>query len=432
MGKLAASFNWNSGSTAQTDDFAGNGLVSEGMTAITIGSGVVGNTAIFNGASSVIRFGNILNLGGLDKMSCMCQIKRASSKIQYVFSKERQIQVGMAADDTIFFNLFIGNATTTLLSVAKSSLNSQTIKCVYDGISMFIYIDGILDNSKLQSGNIDSFTDDFLIGALDIAGVPTNFFDGEIEVLDCRTDALDADQVSAWNDNPLGTEYEFQGDHKLALGDIVAGGKVFELALPEKIGTVSFIVNDSILRIKPIVDQFNLNEVPVRRGNILDDGRQWLAEYQIVSAEPFFQIRDRIKTVAAGQPSVEASKGILLTKDASIFKNAIILDFVIEPPSLPAGAINDFSPTDLEFATTMYISSDNNSSWNGLLAPVPLRPQWIVIINSGNKVITAKPENVQSLPPNRFSINGNVSFNPNDMGFGLYDIARSRWRLNKI
>ncbi len=427
MAKLSAHFNWNRNTTLFTDDYAGNGNVSEGMVNIAIGSGVVGNTAIFNGVDSTIKFGNILDAGGFDNVTCLFQIKKASSKLQMLSFKNKNVFVALNADDTVRFNLFIGAANTFLDSVGTIDTSSRTIECVYNGISMFIYIDGVLDNSKLQSGNIIASVDDFVLGHFDFGG-DSLFFDGEMEAVDFRIDALIADQVSAWHDNPLGTEFIFQNEHNLALGDIVGGGKLFESLLPEIIGSVSFVVDDFTLRIKPIQNQFNLNDVPVRRANIFDEARQWLAEYNVVGDEPFFQIKDRVVKLGDSIPAFEGSKGIKLTKDASIFKNAIILGFDVEPPA-EIETINNFAPIDLEFATTLYISGTTPLSWNGMLAPTPIRAQKICIINSGSFNITAKPENAGSLAPNRWNINGNLIMAPNQMRIGLYDVVRLRWRL---
>jgi len=439
MSNLIASFNFSTGSIIQMEDFSANGIVSESLTGITIGSGVVGNTGKFDGSTSTIKFGNIFDFGGgLANLSCLIQLKKSTSKDQILITQDQTFSVTLNLDDTITFSIFIAdNKTLTSTGTIANGVTS-TIQCIYDGVNMSIYIDGVFDSDKPQVGNITSSGSDFAIGH---ENTPSDslFFDGEIEAIDIRSDALiidiglDIDEIEAWHDNPLGTEYEFEGNHNLELGDILGGGKVFALGLPEIIGTVSLFIDTSTIRIKPILRQFNFNEVPVRRGNIIDPDRQWLAEFNIAETnQPFIQIKDRIKTVVASQSSVEAFKGVKLTKDASIFKNALIPDFTIEPPSLPAGAINDFAPDDLEFANTLYISSDNNSSWNGLKAPVPLRPQLIFIINSGSKIINAKPEAPGSLPENRFKINGNVSFNPDDMGFALYDVTRLRWRLNKI
>lgn len=430
MAKLGASFNWDRGSTIITDDYSGNGNVSEGMTDITIGSGIVGNTAIFNGSTSTIKFDNNIDVGGLDTISCLVQVKRTSSKDQILFFKNKHVFLLINSDNTVTFSLFIGIADTSITSTGTIDTSSATIECIYDGVKMFIYINGLLDNSKAQVGNIVASLDDFAIGHFNFGG-DSLFFAGEMEALDFRVDALDANQVLAWHTNPLGTEYVFQNEHNLALGDIVAGGKIFAGLTPDKIGSISFVLDDFTLRIKPILDQFNLNEVPVRRANIFDEARQWLAEMQVSGDEPFLQIKDRIKSIGDSLPGVEASKGFKATKDAFIFKHALIMDFVIEPPSEPA-AINDFAPTDLEFANTLYISSDNPVNWNGLLAPVPVRAQLIFVINIGTKNITAKNNAGASSPVNRFQINGNVIFSPDQMGFVLYDVARSRWRVNKI
>lgn len=430
MAKLGASFNFNRGSTFTTDDYAGNGNVSEGMTDVTIGSGVVGNTAIFNGATSTIKFGNILDAGGLDTISCLVQIKKNASKDQMIFFKDKHVFLELLANDIVRFNLFIGVANTFLDSIAIIGTSSTTIECVYDGIDMFIYIDGVLDNSKNQVGNLVSSSADFAIGHLNFGG-DSLFFDGEIEVLDFRIDALIADQVSAWHDNPLGTEFIFQKEHNLSLGDIVGGGKLFESLLPQIAGSVSFEVDDFTLRIKPIQGQFNLNEVPVRRANIFDVERQWVSEFNIVNGQPILQIKDRIKTLADSAPSVNGSKGFKANKDAFFFRLAICPDFVIETAT-QVGSINDFNPTDLEFANTIYISSTSPVNWTGLNAPVDGKRQLIFIVNVGNFNITIRNNNASSLEANRFAVNANVILSSDDCGFLLYDFTRARWRVNKI
>ncbi len=434
MASLEASFNWNSGDTGTTHDFSGNGRVSEGMVAITIGSGVVGSTAIFNGSTSTIKFGDTLDAGGLDTISCLFHIKKASSKLQALSFRSKNVQVLLNADDTVSFGVQLATELSVVTSIGTIDTSARTIECVYDGTGggfQGIYIDGILDTSIAKTGLIIASPGaNFVLGHHDF-GSDTLFFDGEMEVVDCRSDALNAEQVLAWHENPLGTEYEFQNVHKLLLGDIVAGGKIFELALPEISGSVSFVLDTKILRIKPISKQFNLNDVPVQRGNILDDARQWLSEYQIVDGEPIFQIRDRINELEKSAPNFEASKGIRLTKDHSIFKNAIVPDFVLEPSAEPA-QIDDFAPTDIEFCNTLYISSTTPVTWSGLLAPNPVRRQFMFVVNVGSFNVTARNNNAGSIPANRFQINGNVIFGPEEMGFALYDVGRSRWRLNKI
>ena len=163
MAKLELSLNFQTGSTTYITDYGGSGKVSQSMTDITIAAGPVGNAAEFNGTSSAIVFTQSI-AGGTDKASFLIQLRRTVATEVMLISKENQFSVRILASLKIRFSLFIGSVEKVLDSFVNSSGATETIECIYDGSDMFIYVDGILDTSQNQTGNIYSNANDFTIG----------------------------------------------------------------------------------------------------------------------------------------------------------------------------------------------------------------------------------------------------------------------------
>ena len=83
-------------------------------------------------------------------------------------------------------------------SISVSSLSTLTwynVTSTFDGSAWKIYIDGTLVASTSDSTQIQSNTEDILIGAATINGTVSRFFDGKISNISYYNRALTADEV---------------------------------------------------------------------------------------------------------------------------------------------------------------------------------------------------------------------------------------------
>ena len=89
-----------------------------------------------------------------------------------------------------------GGVNGTSINVSLlSTLAWYNVISTFDGSAWKIYIDGVLVSSSSNSTQIQSNTQDILIGAATINGTVSRFFDGKISNLSIYNRALSADEV---------------------------------------------------------------------------------------------------------------------------------------------------------------------------------------------------------------------------------------------
>ena len=151
---------------------------------------------------------------------------------------------------------------------------------------MYIYIDGTLDTSQAQTGNLDSSGNKIYMGT-DTSG----YLDGRVDSVEILNTGLTSDQVTAVNANPIGIKYTFAQAHNLELGDLIVANQYTD-SIQKMV--VTYVDSTVILRAMPISGIMNLGSTPIRRGNIIDADRQWLMEVKVDNDEPIIRISDNI------------------------------------------------------------------------------------------------------------------------------------------
>lgn len=303
---IQAAWNFNENSTASVLDYSGNGLDSASVANLTTAAADVGYAGVFNGSSTKVNFGNILDLGGDDKLDIFCRVLRASSQANPILYKAGHFDLSINASDKVVFKATIGAAEQTVTSTTSIAVDTYTtIGATYDGTNMVIYIDGTADVTQAQSGNMVASSSTAYIGT-----DTSDFFDGRVESVDVYNTGLTSDNITALDANPTGLKYTFTRVHNLELGDLISKDQY-------SVGSTNMIVtfkeSNYIMRAKPISGgRLNLGDVPIRRGNISDTSRQWIAEMRVDSDEPRFKISDNLTTF--GGASSETKEVIRLDR----------------------------------------------------------------------------------------------------------------------
>ena len=285
---IQAAWNFNENSITNVLDYSGNGLDSASVANLTTIAATTGYAGVFNGSSTKVNFGNILDLGGDDKLDIFCRVLRASSQANPILYKAGHFDLSINASDKVVFKATIGAAEQTLTSTTSIVVDTYTtIGATYDGTNMVIYIDGTSDVTQAQTGNLVASTSTAYIGT-----DTSTFFDGRIESVDVYNTGLTSDNITALDANPTGLKYTFTRLHNLELGDLISKDQ-YSISPVNMI--VTFKESNYIIRAKPISGgRLNLGDVPIRRGNISDTSRQWIAELRVDSDEPRFKISDNL------------------------------------------------------------------------------------------------------------------------------------------
>jgi len=426
---ILSHYTWNEDDTANTRDYSTEGNDSTAMVVTSILDAERGKAVNLNGSTGVITYGDINNFGGTNKLTIIARVRPSSTKEQVIAHKKDQYSFGIDVSAKAFMKLTIGASVfefTSSGSVATGG-DYKTVMWTYDGAGggsgMSIYIEGALDGSQAQTGNLDASVENFLIGS-DL----TDFYNGRIEMLAAYDDNKDAAAALALHNQPGGIFLDLDDSSGFEIGDLIEAIEADTISQGVIAGDLG---SNNILYLPLSGDIPNSLHVIRRRGNVFNTSRQWISETIIESEDMIVQIKDRVSSFTQAAASVEGTVGHRYTREALKWKTAICVDFAIEPAA-QVGSIDDFSPTDLAIANVLFISSTSPVSWTGLLAPSPSKPQLILIVNIGSFNITIRNNDASSLAANRFSVNNNVAISPNDCGYLFYDITRSRWRVNKI
>ena len=430
---LQSHYTWNEVDASNTRDYSTNGLDSTAMVTTSFQSAEIGSAVELDGVNDGITFGDIWNFGGTNNFTICSKVRIDSSKEQALAFKEDQWEVGFDVNDKAYIKIIIGATTFELTSSASVETGGdyKTVMWKYNGDAvsrrLAIFIDGVRDVTTLetQTANVDASTKNLIIG-----NNGTDFFDGRIEWMAAYSQSISEDSITTLDDHPGGFIVDFRDTSDFSIGDLLA--ITIKGTAPAGQAVVTGDLGSNQLLILPIANDIPIDGDIIKLvGNVFNTARQWISETIVESSNPILQIKDRVDNFTKADRATEGTKGFRYTKDALKWKTAICLDFVIEPAS-QVGSIDDFNPTDLACANTLFISSTTPVSWTGLQAPNPSKPQLIFIINIGTKNITIRNNDASSLAANRFSLNTNVILSPDDCGFLLYDETRLRWRVNKI
>lgn len=175
----------------------------------------------------------------------------------------------------------------------------------------------------------------------------------------------------------------------------------------------------------PILD---LNQIGIESDTLLikvgDCATAWNElDYTVPSANAFEQVLSCLKD------KVVSSKAICDALSGGGFPEN--LNAPIYPPQIVANQ-NDYNPAGIQTANLVLISSDLPRSITGLIAPVPVEGRVQHFLNDGSSNITFVNNSASSVAANRFQLDTNKTFGPNDGVSFVYDVLNSRWRISGL
>lgn len=118
--------------------------------------------------------------------------------------------------------------------------------------------------------------------------------------------------------------------------------------------------------------------------------------------------------------------GIDPTKGSVSIYSQLLLGGIISPSQITANT-NDYTPTGLDQANIIRLSTDAEHSLTGLGGGAPGRV--MALMNVGAQQIDLLSENTGSLAANRFSLGTDFQLAPNAAVLVMYDAVASRWRM---
>lgn len=297
---LLLHYNFNENDNTVVYDYSTNGKDATAINNFSVVAGELGFAGRFNGVTTDLIFGDVGGVAGTDKLAVFSKFKKSSDKVQYLAYKRDHFRMYLNGSGKLIFEVFIGGAwfgpTSDLIFNDAEWYN---VLCVYDGAKIYIYVAGLEDSSIIKVGNIDASSNDFIIGS-DTA----NFFDGVIELVEVWNTAHTAAQALAHANNPIGIKYKTLQDHNLELGDLISTS-VYD---SPKGMVVTYKDDSTTYRAVPVLGKINFSETPVRRGNIYQISRQWIAEFVIESDEPIIQFFDGVTSFSLPTSKVKIAK----------------------------------------------------------------------------------------------------------------------------
>ena len=317
---LEFAYTFNENDTASIVDYSTNAKVSEGTTGLTIGAGDIGLAAIFNGTTTNINFGNAVDLGGTDSISIFTKGTREATQEHRIISKSGQFGLSINASDKVVFFVRLASGTKVLTSTTSIALSTYTtIGAVYNGATMYIYIDGVEDVTQAETGNIVASSSDVLLGT-DTA----DYLDGKIEYIELRSDNLTADNLTALHERPGGLLLDLADTSKYSLGDLL---EITDGTTISK-GVLTYDAGSGQLLYLPISGGIphSLNLVR-HRGNIYNSARQFVNQQQITGNSPEFLIQDLVKSFAPSgfvNNRVQINKNTIAQDNIDLLKLALI------------------------------------------------------------------------------------------------------------
>lgn len=269
---LAYTFNDNSTSPA---DFSGNRL-SATSTNVTLVAGQnygyaahIGQTS----ANSYVQVANPAGFSGLTAFSVFTSCKMvsfpAAGHKAYICNKTNAFIVYIDSGEHVVFTIYkSGTLYTVTSSSTITGLGWHTVGCVWDGTTMYIYIDGVQDSHTTSvSGTMDSNTNLLVIGN-DVPGDTNNTLVADVDCIEFRSTGMAQGDINGLIASPGGLAITGT-PHNFATGDLIDDGTGTYR------GIVTWVVDSDTFYFYPITD---IGPKYSRVGNVYQSARQYYME----------------------------------------------------------------------------------------------------------------------------------------------------------
>lgn len=316
---LLGHWSFNENDVANVYDYSTNGNEPTDITDFAVVASELGFAGRFNGNSTELEFGNIAGVGGTDEVSVFCKFNKDLNQVQYLIHKNLNYRMYLGAAGNLIFGVYIEGGWHEVGSGVLDNGTWFNALGVYDGSDIYLYIEGVEVISAMRAGNMDASTAPVFIGS-----DSNDFFDGDIELVEVWDSAHNEDEALAHSNNPVGIKYKTLRNHDLLLGDLISTN-IYEVSPINMV--VTYVDDTDTYRAVPISGAINFGQTPVRRGNIYQTARQWIAEFLITGGDPVLQIYDGItdfSAVIASQKRVEITKDIIAKDNIDLLKLALL------------------------------------------------------------------------------------------------------------
>lgn len=137
----------------------------------------------------------------------------------YITYQNNSFEVYITHTGNIVFGIYSGSFTTVTSATAITT-GWNTIGCVWDGTTLYIYINGVLDANTTAASSINATNNTIYIGD-DTSSDTTNTLNAYVDCIEFRSTALGYSDIITLNASPGGC-YIQETPNNFALGDIIA------------------------------------------------------------------------------------------------------------------------------------------------------------------------------------------------------------------
>lgn len=310
--QLFCSFNENDATNVY--DYSTHGRDASTITGFAVASSNIGTAGVFNGSTTDLDFGNILDFSGTASMAIFTRLKVTAGLAHIICIKSGQYELSINSSNKVLFQTKTSSGTVTVtgtINIVNETLT--TIGAVYDGANMFIYIDAVADNSGAQTGNLSASSNNFHIGTN-----ATTFMTGSVEMLAVYSQNISADTITAFNNRPGGMLNTVPDSSVFGNGDLLEITKKGSTAAAQAVITGDLGSNQLLLL--PI-----LNDIPqgldviMRKGNIYDTARQCIMQTTLSGSSPVTKFYSGVSSFTLPTAAIQIDcDGFRSTVDAVI------------------------------------------------------------------------------------------------------------------
>ena len=188
-------------------------IIPVGLLEIAVGEGEHGFYLFFDGINDYVHCGNDASLNLIEAITIDAWVNiEAINRWHYIVHKQNAYHFSIGDNNKLRAEFYIDGSWSGVIESNKIFASSDigrwfNVGVVYDGVNKMLYIDSELNNSILQSGLIDTNTNDMGIAAR-IPLIAGKYFSGSINEVRIYNRALGATEI-AYNYQTSKRRYHF-------------------------------------------------------------------------------------------------------------------------------------------------------------------------------------------------------------------------------